>query len=104
MASSIIQSMVKKNELDWMLWQVDKSQRQDPPAENLIRAIQHYSQKYGQVPNRCEAPPDWVSAVKPPGGMQVEGSKKVRKHHLMLTLDPELHASDGLGKMLGRIK
>lgn len=87
-----------------MLWQVDKSQRQDPPLENLIRAIQHYSQKYGQVPNRCEAPPDWAETMKAPGGMLIEASKKLRKNHFMLAVDPELHDIDGVEKLLTRTK
>jgi hypothetical protein len=96
--------MMKSTELDWMLWQVDKSQRKDPPVENLIRAIQHYNQKYGQVPNRCEAPPDWAEAMKAPGGILVESSRKLRKHHFMLAVDPELQDIDGVEKLLTRIK
>lgn len=96
--------MENRKELDWMLWQVDRSQRKDPPVENLIRAIQHYSQKYGQVPNRCEAPPDWADLMQLPGGMLVEASKKLRKHHLMLTVDPEVRDSEGIAKLLTRSK
>ena len=53
--------MAKTKDLDWMLWQVDDVDIKDSPSANLIRAIQHYNDKYGLVPNRCEVAPEWAS-------------------------------------------
>ncbi|MDH5506516.1 MAG: hypothetical protein OEZ02_04785 [Anaerolineae bacterium] len=82
--------MKKKSKLDWMLWQVEDGYQNDPPQANLIRAIQHYNEKYGAVPNRCEVPPAWENRLKVPNGMLLAASKKVRPNHFMLTLDPDL--------------
>jgi len=84
--------MRKKRRLDWMMWQVDPEQMDDPPEANLIRAIQHFNHKYGSVPNRCELSPKWGKELKPPAGMEVTRSKSVRPGHLMLALDESLDA------------
>lgn len=83
--------MSAEKNLDWMLWEIDKKQKKDPPVENLIRAIQYYNEKYGQVPNRCEISKRWAKKLEAPGGITITRSKSVRPHQLMLTLDPSLN-------------
>lgn len=101
---TIMPDMPTANELEWMLWRVDEGQREDSPAANLIRAIQHYVDKYGQVPNRCEVAPEWEDNLIAPSGIVVEVSKKVRRDHLLLTFDFSFDLVDGVGKMIGRGK
>jgi hypothetical protein len=79
-------------ELEWMMWQIDNAQTDDPPALNLIRAIQYYTEKYGGVPNRCEVHKDALAALHAPPGILVTGSKAVKRGCLMLARDPSLDA------------
>jgi hypothetical protein len=83
--------MAKIKELDWMLWRIEKNQMKDPPLVNLVRAIEYYSDKYGQIPNRCEIAKDWGKDLVPPGGMMLSESKTVRPGHMMLTTDPDIN-------------
>lgn len=92
--------MTSANNLEWMLWQVDEDQREEPPEVNLIRAIQHYVEKYGEFPNRCEFAAGWATELKAPAGMLVESSKKLRPFHLLITADANLHAGSGVKKMI----
>ncbi|MEK6220898.1 MAG: hypothetical protein N2D54_01460 [Chloroflexota bacterium] len=85
--------MAKKKQLDWMMWRVEDEQVDDPPALNLIRAIQYYNEKYGAVPNRCEVSPKWGKDLLAPEGMLVTKSRSVRPGHLMLAIDPEIPSS-----------
>ncbi len=80
----------KKNDLEWMLWQIEDSQRADPPLVNLIRAIQYYTEKYNGVPNRAEGAPGWAQGLTPPEGMHFSESKSLATGHLMLARDPSL--------------
>lgn len=80
----------KRAGLEWMMWRIDKTQRDDPPYLNLVRAITYYNHKYGQVPNRCEAASDWGRGMNTPDGLTLTRSKSVQPHHLMLTVDPTL--------------
>ena len=82
--------MAKKDQLEWMMWRVDKSQRDDPPLVNLVRAIQHYNEKYGRIPNRCELANDWGKGLVPPMGMHLTRSRSVRPGHLMLATDASI--------------
>lgn len=72
------------------MWQIDTAQAEDPPALNLIRAIQYYTEKYGSVPNRCEVHPDVAISLNAPAGIQITQSKSVKPGFLMLALDPTL--------------
>lgn len=83
----------KKQDLDWMAWQIDKDQLNDPPMANLIRAIQYYNEKFGSVPNRCEVGKDWDKNFEAPQGMEFTRSRSVQKGHIMLALDPELRTT-----------
>ena len=87
------ESSSNKSKLEWMMWRIEESQLQDPPIANLIRAIQYYNEKYGAVPNRCEVSKNWVKEIAAPEGMMLTHTRSVRPDHIMLTLDPELHAS-----------
>jgi hypothetical protein len=100
-AGYIMDCMDISNDLEWMLWQVDEEQRGDQPEENLIRAIQHYNDKYGFVPNRCEVAAGWAMELKAPPGMLVEPSRKLRPFHFLITLDPNMNAGNGAKKMIG---
>ena len=80
----------KKTGLEWMMWQIEKSQMSDPPLVNLVRAMEYFSEKYGQIPNRCEIAKDWGTELVAPRGMVVTASKSVRPGYLMLASDPEL--------------
>jgi hypothetical protein len=82
----------KKHELDWMMWRIEENQLEDPPVANLIRAIQYYNEKYGAVPNRCEVSTKWKKDVVVPEGMMLTRTRSVQPDHIMLALDPELHA------------
>lgn len=82
----------KKPELDWMMWRIEKNQLEDPPIANLIRAIQYYNEKYGAVPNRCEVSKKWSKEMVVPEGMMLTRTRSVQPDHIMLALDPELHA------------
>lgn len=75
------------------MWRIEDSQLQDPPIANLIRAIQYYNEKYGAVPNRCEVSQKWSKEVVAPEGMTLTRTRSLQPDHIMLTLDPELHAS-----------
>ncbi|MBW8010328.1 MAG: hypothetical protein FVQ83_03665 [Chloroflexi bacterium] len=92
--------MDTNKDLDWMLWQVEDSDINDPPSANLIRAIQPYNQKYGLVPNRCEVAPEWAADLKAPGGMLISASKDVRPRHFLLTVDPHLKTTASTQRML----
>jgi hypothetical protein len=83
--------MSSNSALEWMMWQVEKGQLDDPPEIHLIHAIQHFNEKYGGVPNRCELSPDWGESLKPPAGMEITRSKSVRPGHLMLALDTSMY-------------
>ncbi len=85
--------MAKKTNLDWMMWQIETSQMTDPPLVNLVRAIEYYNEKYGDIPNRCEIANGWGDQLIAPQGMVVTASKSVRPGFLLLTLDPELHGN-----------
>ncbi|MEN8242989.1 MAG: hypothetical protein ABFS17_13805 [Chloroflexota bacterium] len=85
--------MSKKSALEWMMWQVEQSQMEDPAEANLIRAIQYFNEKYGSVPNRCELSPEWGEGINPPAGMVLTRSKSVQPGQMMLALDPTLAAS-----------
>lgn len=87
-------------DLEWMLWQVDEDHREEPPAANLIRAVQHYIEKYGQVPNRCEVAAGWAAKLIAPEGMFVETTKKLRPFHFLITVDGKLHAGNGVKNMI----
>jgi hypothetical protein len=87
------QDMGKKPSLEWMMWQVENSQLEDPPEANLIRAIQYFNEKYGSVPNRCELSPKWGKEINPPAGMVLTRSKSVQPGQLMLALDPTLSST-----------
>lgn len=82
----------KKKDLEWMMWQVDDKQKEDPPIANLIRAIQYYNEKYGAVPNRCEISKKWSKELVAPEGMMLTRSRSCQPGNIMLTLDPELRA------------
>jgi hypothetical protein len=82
----------KKDKLEWMMWQIEEKQLQDPPIANLIRAIQYYNEKYGAVPNRCEVSNKWSKEMVAPEGMTLTRTRSVQPDHIMLALDPELHA------------
>ena len=101
---TIMPDMPTADELEWMLWRVEEGQQEESPAANLIQAIQHYVDKYGQVPNRCEVAPEWEDNLIAPSGIAVEISKKVRRDHLLLTFDFSFDAVDGVEKMIGRGK
>lgn len=92
--------MANKKDLEWMLWQVEDRDIKDPPSANLIRAIQHYNEKYGLVPNRCEVAPEWAADLKAPGGMVISASKEVRPRHFLLTLDPHLKTTTSANRLL----
>jgi len=62
----------------------------DPPAANLIRAIQYFNEKYGSVPNRVELSPNWLEDLAAPEGIEVTRSKSVQPAYIMLTIDPTL--------------
>jgi hypothetical protein len=62
----------------------------DPPAENLIRAIRYFNKKYGSVPNRVELSPDWLEDLSAPQGLTITRSKSVQPSYLMLAIDPSL--------------
>lgn len=83
----------KTPDLDWMMWQVEKGQMDDPPAANLIRAILHFNEKYGRVPNRAEVSNKWPEDLSGPEGMVVTRSRSVRPGHILLALDPSLKTS-----------
>lgn len=83
----------KSPELDWMMWQVEKSQADDAPMANLIRAVQHFNEKYGRIPNRAEIPTKWPKDFASWEGMVVTRSRSVRPGHIMLALDPSLTAT-----------
>ena len=74
------------------MWQIEEKQLQDPPIANLIRAIQYYNEKYGAVPNRCEVSNKWSKEMVAPEGMTLTHTRSVQPDHIMLALDPELHA------------
>ena len=76
--------------LDWMMWQIDKNQSEDPPFQNLVRAIQHFTEKYGQVPNCCEIAADWGLELIPPEGMRLTRSKSVQPGNILLTLNSSI--------------
>jgi hypothetical protein len=80
----------KKKDLEWMMWQVDDKQKEDPPIANLIRAIQYYNEKYGSVPNRCEISKKWSKELAAPEGMMLTRSRSIQSGNILLTLDPEL--------------
>ena len=82
--------MSKSKALDWMMWRVEQSQMNDPPAENLIRAIVYFNEKYGSVPNRVEISPDWMEDLTAPEGITLTRSKSVQPSYIMLTIDPTL--------------
>lgn len=85
--------MSKKSSLEWMMWRVEPEQLEDPPTANLIRAIRHFNEKYGSVPNRCELSPEWGEELSPPVGMEITRSKSVQPGHLMLALDGSLYTA-----------
>lgn len=85
--------MAKKDALEWMMWHIDKSQRHDPPLVNLVRAMQHYIEKYGRVPNRCELASNWGRGLVAPVGMKLTRSKSVRPDHMMLATDTSIKGS-----------
>ena len=74
------------------MWRIEENQLQDPPIANLIRAIQYYNEKYGAVPNRCEISKKWSKEIIAPEGMMLTRTRSLQPDHIMLTLDPELHA------------
>lgn len=80
----------KRAELEWMMWRIDKIQRDDPPYLNLVRAIAYYNHKYGKVPNRCEASSEWGKGMATPDGLTLTRSNSIQPHHLMLTVDTSL--------------
>lgn len=82
--------MSKPKALEWMMWRVDANQMDDPPFENLIRAILYFNEKYGSVPNRVELSPDWMQDLDAPEGITVTRSKSVQPAYLMLAIDPSL--------------
>lgn len=94
---------LSKNQ-EWMLWQVDEKLREEPVTANLIRAIQYYSEKYGQIPNRCEVTAGWADELKMPRGMVVERTKTMQPYQFLLTLDSNLDNTDGEAKMIRRRK
>ena len=87
----------KKKDLEWMMWQVEESQLEDPPIANLIRAIQYYNEKYGAVPNRCEVSKKWSKEMVAPQGMVLTRSRSIQPDHIMLTLDPGLRTPLPIG-------
>ena len=91
----------KKRKIDWMLWQIEEDQHKDPPLMNLIRAIQYYTEKYGDVPNRVETPLGWSDGLNPPGGMLLDESKNVAPSQLRLTLDPSVNGGS-IERMISR--
>ncbi len=88
--------------IEWMMWRIDDDHRKDPPQTNLIRAIQYYTEKYGGVPNRCEAPPGWWNGLKAPAGMDIAESTIVQPRHLLLTLDPTRGGKENSGLPRGK--
>ncbi len=74
--------------LDWMMWQIDKNQNEDPPFQNLVRAMQHYTEKYGQVPNSCEVADNWGIDMHVPQGMHLTRSKSVQPGNILLAINP----------------
>ncbi len=72
------------NPLDWMMWQIDSKQKEDPPLQNLVRAIQYYTEKYGHVPNCCEISPDWGPDLVVPEGMRLTRSNSVQPGNILL--------------------
>lgn len=74
----------KKITLDWMMWQIDTKQKEDPPLQNLVRAIQYYTEKYGSVPNCCEISLDWGQDLVVPRGMRLTRSKNVQPEFILL--------------------
>lgn len=85
--------MPRPESLAWMLWQIDDEHKNDPPAANLIRAIQYYTEKYGRVPNRCEVGQDWPEDLGVAEGLQVSRSADVRPFQLRLASDPTLDSN-----------
>jgi hypothetical protein len=76
--------------LEWMMWRIDKKNKNEPPLLNLVQAIEYYVEKYGKVPNRCEINENWGDELIAPAGMLLTRSKGMIVGHLMLTLDAEL--------------
>ncbi len=74
-----------------MMWRIEENQLEDPPIANLIRAIQHFNEKYGTVPNRCEVSTKWSKEMSVPDGMTLTRTRSVQPNHIMLALDTELH-------------
>lgn len=79
--------MVKDQNLAWMLWQIPAGEEGLPPAYHLVNAIRYFIEKYGQVPNRCEAPQTWQGVLDDYEGVVIAHSKHVQQNSLMLAFD-----------------
>ena len=82
--------MDKNRNLEWMLWQIPASDSEAPPAYTLVHAIKYYIEKFGQVPNRCEAPSVWEGVLDVFEGVQITHSRSVQPNSLMLSFDESL--------------
>ena len=73
--------------LSWMIWY------EPDPAVSPLAALQagkqHFARKYGQVPNRLEAPLDWPENI-PTDGLRVDRRRFVLPRCLHLACDPTL--------------
>ena len=75
------------NRLNWMLW--FEEDRSVQPESSLMAAVANFQEKYGQAPNRLEAPLDWPENI-PVNGLRVERQRFVQPRHLHLAFDPAL--------------
>ena len=82
--------MNKNHNLEWMLWQISDTDSEAPPAYTLVHAIKYYIEKFGRVPNRCEAPNVWKGILDAFEGVEITHSKSVQTNSLMLTFDETL--------------